>query len=63
MGKYVNLNRSFTPILKNGEFNEEENELDLSLESLGLSNIKKWKQLLQLNRVIILRAWVSGLHS
>ena len=54
MGKYVDLNRSFAPIPKDHEFNEEEHNLALSFGFSGLFEKQKWSELLKLHRVIIL---------
>lgn len=60
MEKYIDLNRSFAPIPKDREFNEEEHELALSFGFSGLSEKQKWNQLLQLHRVIILAEAGAG---
>jgi hypothetical protein len=60
MKKYIDLNRSFAPIPKDREFNEEEHELALSFRFSGLSEKQKWNQLLQLPRVIILAEAGAG---
>ena len=60
MKKYIDLNRSFAPIPKDREFNEEEHELALSFGFSGLYEKQKWNQLLQLNRVIILAEAGAG---
>lgn len=60
MEKHIDLNRSFALIPKDLEFNEEEHELALSLGFPGLSEIQKWNQLLQRNRVIILAEAGAG---
>ena len=60
MGKYIDLNRSFAPIPKDHEFNEEEQELAFSFGFSGLSEKQKWNQLLQLHRVVILAEAGAG---
>jgi len=57
MNKFIELNRSFAPIPKDYEFNEELYEFS---PYLGLLENKKWKDLLQLRRVIILAEAGAG---
>jgi hypothetical protein len=60
MSKFINLNRSFAPIPKDREFNEEEHELDLYFGFSGFPGRQKWNQLLQFRRVIILAEAGAG---
>jgi hypothetical protein len=60
MDKYIDLNRSFTPIPRGHEWNEEEDTLLLAFEEFGLSENQKWDQLLSLPRVVILAEAGTG---
>jgi hypothetical protein len=57
MRKFVDLNRSFAPIPKDHEFKEDDYDLSISF---GLLETKKWNDLLQLRRVIILSEAGAG---
>lgn len=54
---FIELNRTFVPISKDHTFNED--EYDLS-HIFGLSETKKWSDLLELSRVIILAEAGAG---
>lgn len=55
--KFIDLNRSFALIDKDHTFDEDENDWSLYF---GLSDTKKWSDLFQLNRVVILAEAGSG---
>jgi hypothetical protein len=57
MKRFVDLNRSFAPLPKDCEFTESEYDLSISF---GLMETKKWRDLLQLRRVIILAEAGAG---
>ncbi len=57
MNKFIELNRSFAPISKDSEFNEDVYEFSLYFGVLGK---KKWSDLHQLRRVIILAEAGAG---
>jgi hypothetical protein len=57
MNKFVELNRSFAPIPKNYEFNDQLHEFSAYF---GIPENKKWGDLLQLKRVIILAEARAG---
>jgi len=62
MKEFVDLDRSFAPMPTDGDFKEEDYDLSLplGLSSFGLSGTKKWSDLLQLRRVIILAEAGAG---
>ncbi len=55
--RFIDLNRSFAPIPKDREFTEDDYDLSISF---GLLETKKWRDLLQLRRVIILAEAGAG---
>ena len=57
MKRFVDLNRSFAPILKDRKFTEDDYDLSISFRLL---ETKQWSDLLQLRRVIILAEAGAG---